>query len=749
MIDSFASIHNVNFMHSPQVNWTTPSTSEFGSMPLGNGETGVNLWTENGRDLCFYLARTDAWDEFGRLCKLARVRVRLPEGVFAADAPFSQRLDTHRATVVIRADGLRIEAWVDAHAQALRLTLDAREPLPFEVAMETWRVDRVITRPLELHCYLNPTPPFEEVRETPDMPLDAGEHAIATCHHNRGSCWASHLELQHLGDWARAHADEDPLLHRTFGALVRGEGLRRVALDRLAGDGRKHWEITAVTACEQTPEPAGLLPVLAAQALQPAAQARPAHEAWWREFWSRSWIHVTGDAAAEEVTRVYALHRYVLACSGRGRFPIRFNGSLFTVTGAWDGDTFTPDFRRWGSGYWLQNTRMVYWPLVSTGDADLLRPLFKMYQDALPLSRERTRRHHNLPGVVMPECFSFWGAWRPGDYGYPEQRAACLAGKPMAGAHHPLAGPDDRHAISGYFRRYFTGVLELLAIGLDLDATAPDAAWRETTLLPLAREYLAFYAAYWTKRDDAGKLLLEPAQCIEQWHSATNPLPDIAGLTWVLDHLLALADGPTADDRRAWGELRAVLPRLPQRSAYWTKERYLIPAERFDLEFNRENPELYAVFPYRLCTIGTPELKLGRDTWLRRLHKHNHGWHPDSIQAALVGLAAEARRLLVERVDMADPKFPVMRFTAFWGTGDWIPDQDHGGVIMLTLQKMILQGERDRLDLLPAWPSDWNVDFRLHAPCGVVEGRFANGKWEHLSAPPGIPVNRHEPQAKA
>jgi len=40
--------------------WTAPSQDGSGSMPLGNGEVGVNLWVEPDGDLLFYIARTDA-----------------------------------------------------------------------------------------------------------------------------------------------------------------------------------------------------------------------------------------------------------------------------------------------------------------------------------------------------------------------------------------------------------------------------------------------------------------------------------------------------------------------------------------------------------------------------------------------------------------------------------------------------------------------------------------------------------------
>ena len=36
--------------------WTTPSKSCHGSMPLGNGDIGLNAWVEKNGDLCFYIS---------------------------------------------------------------------------------------------------------------------------------------------------------------------------------------------------------------------------------------------------------------------------------------------------------------------------------------------------------------------------------------------------------------------------------------------------------------------------------------------------------------------------------------------------------------------------------------------------------------------------------------------------------------------------------------------------------------------
>ncbi|MBX7106997.1 MAG: hypothetical protein K1X57_23200, partial [Gemmataceae bacterium] len=155
----------------------------------------------------------------------------------------------------------------------------------------------------------------------------------------------------------------------------------------------------------------------------------------------------------------------------------------------------------------------------------------------------------------------------------------------------------------------------------------------------------------------------------------------------------------------------------------------LLPAARFASLANIENPELYAIFPYRHFGVGKADLDLARRTFARRANRNNVGWCQDSIQAAYLGLADEAAAMRARRAAVKDAK---SRFPAFWGPNyDWVPDQDHGSNVLTTLQSMLLQCEGDRILLLPAWPRGWNCDFRLHAPRdtlltgSVRDGRLA------------------------
>ncbi len=50
--------------------WDSPSEDSSGSMPIGNGDIGLNLWVNPTGELVFYVSKTDSWSENARLLKL-------------------------------------------------------------------------------------------------------------------------------------------------------------------------------------------------------------------------------------------------------------------------------------------------------------------------------------------------------------------------------------------------------------------------------------------------------------------------------------------------------------------------------------------------------------------------------------------------------------------------------------------------------------------------------------------------------
>jgi hypothetical protein len=211
-------------------------------------------------------------------------------------------------------------------------------------------------------------------------------------------------------------------------------------------------------------------------------------------------------------------------------------------------------------------------------------------------------------------------------------------------------------------------------------------------------------------------------------------MPDVAGLIAVSQRLLALPPEQTpAPERELWQRVRDKLPPLPLRTVDGREA--LAPAERYAEKRNIENPELYAVFPFRLIAVGRANVDWGLAALEHRWDRGHSGWRQDDIFMAYLGLAGQARANLVKRARRHDPH---SRFPAFWGPNyDWVPDQDHGGVLMKALQSMVMQTDGRRIYLLPAWPTDWNVRFKLHAPYRTtVQCEYRDGKVELLEVTP-------------
>jgi hypothetical protein len=414
------------------------------------------------------------------------------------------------------------------------------------------------------------------------------------------------------------------------------------------------------------------------------------------------------------VSRMVHLQRFITASAGRGAYPIKFNGSIFTVPapGATD-----PDYRRWGPGYWWQNTRLPYIGMCAAGDFDLMEPLVRMYAgEVLALSKFRTRRYLGHGGAFFPECIYFWGPVFSETYGWT-----------------PFEDREDKLQESGWHKWEWVSGLELAGLFLDRWEHTLDDAFLARTVIPFAHEVLAFFEEHYPTDAD-GKLVMHPAQALETWWECTNPMPEVAGLHSVSERLLALPDGLAPDAERAfWQRLRGKLPGLPLRDVDGAKA--LAPAERFARKQNIENPELYAVFPFRLVALGKPNIEWGLEALEHRWDRGHSGWRQDDIFMAYLGLAEEARAGLVARARRHDPH---SRFPAFWGPNyDWTPDQDHGGVLVKTFQAMALQTDGRKIYLLPAWPKSWDVRFKLHAPYRtVVECEVRDGKIRSLKVTP-------------
>ena len=707
------------------VTWSSLGTNENDSMPIGNGDIAANVWTEQNGDLVLLVAKADAWTEACKLVKLGRLRVHLNPNPFVSATSFAQALRLEDSSVELKSGNNTMRIWIDANHPVLRVESHLENPAEVRVGLEMWRKTQVLGRL-----------PASQPDYKADLLLPAPTNRLTWCHFNDSSMYPDVLEQQHLNALIGKYAD--PLLHRCFGATLSAAGFIR-ADDRTlrSGDALRDFAVELLALTETNVSSVHSwqsdLDALVRQAGGVDVQAAwVAHQQWWRNFWNRSWIHIGGNPDAEKVSQGYAMQRYLVAGSSRDAFPVKFNGGLFTVghdlpDGARESNTnHNADYRAWGECYWNQNNRLIYWPLIATGDYDLLKPWFQMYLNALPLAKARTQLYYHHDGASLPETMYFFGLPRMGDFG----------------KNNPS------NVIQSEWQRYhIQGTLEVIAQMLDYYDNTGDTNFVKASLVPFADAVVTFYDEHY-QRDGNGKIRLAPAQSLETYQLvAVNPTPDIAGLRSDIPRLLDLPKDMTSESQRAaWAKTLKDLPPIPlgRTTAKGKIPPFgkgdtnglltILPAEQYGPTHNSENPELYVAFPYRLYGVGKPDLKLARTAYAARRSPQKTCWGQDGTQSSVLGLTDEAEKSVASEFgNFGDERFPW-----FWKPAhDWIPDLDNGGSGMITLQNMLMQCDGKRIILLPAWPRDWRADFKLHAPMEtVVEGQVRDGKIAELRVTP-------------
>jgi alpha-L-fucosidase 2 len=674
------------------VSWNTPGPSSQQSMPLGNGDIGLNAWVEPNGDLCFYISKTDAWGaaasteknnwikEGGVLMKLGEVRVSLsPNPMKVSGSPFLQSLKLHNGEIVINEgdsdNKIQIRLWVDANNPVIRVETKSNKAITAKVTLNNWRPNG-----------------------GGDSILTGKTQQILWYHRNTGNNVDRHLA------------------NITFGAVVKGKGFAAsndTTLQSVAANSQliSIYPLTSQSSSARQWQQQLEQQISGIDKIN-LEQSRVAHQQWWDAFWHRSWIYINGDAQAKSTTQGYVLQRFLTACAGRGKYPVKFNGSIFVVDNPAlkdDGKTVyaNADYRGWGGQYWFQNTRPMYWPRLMAGDFDEMLPLFNMYARILPDNKKQVQDYYHHGGAYFAETSPFWGGLL-------------------------YMGPEVKENWTGH---YFTPILELSMMMLDYYEYTGDKTFGKNTLLPVAAAGLEFFDKHFG-RDGQGKLLLDPDNSIEMFWKVHNPAPDIAGLHAVAARMLKLPNDITNKDLRAqWQKLLSELPDLPKGEK--EGQQVLLPytGEQTAKPRNLENPELYAIYPFRLYGLGKPDLQTALNTFNERKFKDKGCWEQDPIQAAMLGLSDVAKTYVSFNFARKDPR---LKFPAFWDEGhDYMPDQDNGGNGENGLQNMLLQTDGKKILLLPAWPKEWNAQFKLNAPYQTtVQGRVQGGKLVDLVVTP-------------
>ena len=129
--------------HTPSLTWTEIGKDSQDSMPLGNGDLGLNVWTEPDGAVLFYIGKSDAWSEAqnSELVKLGRVRIMLTPNPFAGASDFKQTLRGQTAELTVSGGPASLRLWVDANANVIRGEVVSDKPVELTVSLDPWRVE--------------------------------------------------------------------------------------------------------------------------------------------------------------------------------------------------------------------------------------------------------------------------------------------------------------------------------------------------------------------------------------------------------------------------------------------------------------------------------------------------------------------------------------------------------------------------------------------------------------------------------
>lgn len=686
--------------------WTTQSQNSSGSMPCGGHDVGMNVWVENG-DILFYVSKSGMLDENNTLLKAGRFRLNIKGQPFSG-TDFEQRLCLDDGAIYIKGKGISIRLWADVYQPKVFVEMNATHKADATLSYESWRYkDRPVTK---AEC--------QQGSYKWNIPADcttfadsikAAKSSIDFWHTNRSYTVFDYTVSREGLD---AIKDElyNPIGGKTFGGSITMPGFKftGTSTGTYASTDYKAWHYSA-TGIRQATVSIDLYTGETASTALSAKKSKAQSTKWWHRFWQRSFITAEGEGAT--MARNYELFRYMLGCNAYGEYPTKFNGSLFTFDPVYADPKcpFTPDFRKWGGGTMTaQNQRLVYWPMLKSGDTDMMKAQFDTYLRMLPNATRRTKFYWNHDGASFSEQIENCGLPNPTEYG----------------KHKPGDDPGmDRNAWLEY---QWDTALEFCSMIMQAHKYSGMDIAKYEPLIPQTLIFFDEHYQYIAKKlgvkplNADGKLMLYPSSGCETYKMAYNPSSVIAALKTVAEQWIEYKGD-------SLNNFLSRIPPIPLRTI--EGDTCIAPAIVWARIQNIETPQLYPVFPWRVYGMGRENLHIAQNTYLKDPHAvemhSTKGWKQDNIWAACLGLTDEAFKL--NREKLADGPY---RFPAFWDPGyDWAPDCNKGGASMIGLQEMLLQEKPDGgLLLFPAWPKNINAKFRLKATGGrTVEAEIKNG----------------------
>ena len=231
-----------------------------------------------------------------------------------------------------------------------------------------------------------------------------------------------------------------------------------------------------------------------------------------------------------------------------------------------------------------QNQRLVYWPMLKSGDFDMMPSQFNFYNRILKNAELRSQVYWQHDGACFCEQIENFGLPNPAEYGFKRPEWF-----------------DKGLEYNAWLEYEWDTILEFCQMILE---TKNYANADITPYLPLIESSLTFFDEHYRQLasrrgrkalDGNGHLILFPSSACETYKMTNNASSTIAALRTVLEN---------------YGKKNEMNPTAPPEL-----KQTISPAVSWERINNIETPQLYPVFPWRIYGVGKENLELARNTY--------------------------------------------------------------------------------------------------------------------------------------
>ena len=433
-----------------------------------------------------------------------------------------------------------------------------------------------------------------------------------------------------------------------------GEGLRLVLQP-----GEQAIVVTAILSDLDAKEPlAAARKRVAGLTVANVAALGEQHQAWWRAFWTRSFVEI-GDPLIEKFW--YGSHYLMASCSRAGKVP----PGLF-------GNWITTDKPAWAGDFHLNyNHEAPFWGLYSSNHVDTAASYETPIIEFLPQAKADARKHLNCRGVYCIVGIGPWGI-RAGDVFLGQKSNASYAATNM---------------VMRFYATY------------DLD-------YARKIAYPFLREVGDFWEDYLKLEDGR---YMDYNDAIHEGHTPkdVNPILSLGLIPMVFRGLLDMSKELGVDEgRRAkWQHILDHMPDYPlQKMKGKTVFRY---SEKGQAWFGSNTLGIQHIYPAGALGLDSDPklLEIARNTHavLGRWRDYN-GFPTYYTAAARIGIDP---KLILDnlRYQLEHHSYP--NLFVFYGGGGI----ECCSAVPTSVNEMLLQSHEGVLRLFPCWPKDRDARF--------------------------------------